>query len=108
MLWRTAGEKGRGKPEYFTLFISFTLLLVVLAALSSGTRMNVGLTPVWSFISGIVWGFSLVVPGLSSSSILLFFGLYEQIMAAAGNLDMSVILPLIAGIGVVAGCCLRA
>ncbi len=102
MLWRTAGEKGRGKPEYLTLFISFTLLLVVLAALSSGTRMNVGLTPVWSFISGIVWGFSLVVPGLSSSSILLFFGLYEQIMAAAGNLDMSVILPLIAGIGVVA------
>ncbi|MGI6671867.1 MAG: DUF368 domain-containing protein [Christensenellales bacterium] len=102
MLWRTAGEKGRGKPEYLTLFISFTLLLVVLAALSSGTRMNVGLTPVWSFISGIVWGFSLVVPGLSSSSILLFFGLYEQIMAAAGNLDMSVIIPLIAGIGVVA------
>jgi len=102
MLWRTAGEKRRGKPEYLTLFISFTLLLVVLAALSSGTRMNVGLTPVWSFISGIVWGFSLVVPGLSSSSILLFFGLYEQIMAAAGNLDMSVILPLIAGIGVVA------
>ncbi|MGI6635547.1 MAG: DUF368 domain-containing protein [Christensenellales bacterium] len=102
MLWRTAGEKGRGKPEYLTLFISFTLLLVVLAALSSGTRMNVGLTPVWSFISGIVWGFSLVVPGLSSSSILLFFGLYEQIMAAAGNIDMSVILPLIAGIGVVA------
>ncbi len=102
MLWRTAGEKGRGKPEYLTLFISFTLLLVVLAALSSGTKMNVGLTPVWSFISGIVWGFSLVVPGLSSSSILLFFGLYEQIMAAAGNLDMSVILPLIAGIGVVA------
>ena len=102
MLWRTAAEKGRSKPEYLTLFISFTLLLVVLAALSSGTRMNVGLTPVWSFISGIVWGFSLVVPGLSSSSILLFFGLYEQIMAAAGNLDMSVILPLIAGIGVVA------
>ena len=102
MLWRTAGEKGRGKPEYLTLFISFTLLLVVLAALSSGTKMNVGLTPVWSFISGIVWGFSLVVPGLSSSSILLFFGLYEQIMAAAGNLDMSVIIPLIAGIGVVA------
>ena len=102
MLWRTAGEKGRGKPEYLTLFISFTLLLVVLAALSSGTRMNVGLTPVWSFISGIVWGFSLVVPGLSSSSILLFFGLYEQIMAATGNLDMSVIIPLIAGIGVVA------
>ena len=102
MLWRTAGEKGRGKPEHLTLFISFTLLLVVLAALSSGTKMNVGLTPVWSFISGIVWGFSLVVPGLSSSSILLFFGLYEQIMAAAGNLDMSVILPLIAGIGVVA------
>lgn len=102
MLWRTAGEQGRGKREYLALFISFTLLLVLLAALSSGSTLNVPLNPLWSFVSGIIWGFSLVIPGLSSSSILLFFGLYEQIMAAVGNMDLGVILPLIGGITVVA------
>lgn len=103
MLWRTAGEKGRGQKEYITLFVSFTVLMVVLMALSSGTAATqTPLNAFTSFLSGIVWGFSLVVPGLSSSSILLFFGLYEQIMKAAGNMDVAIILPLLAGIAVVA------
>ena len=65
------------------------------------------LTPLWSLVSGIVWGFSLVIPGLSSSSILLFMGLYTKIMAAVGDLDFSVILPLITGIALVAVLCAK-
>ena len=68
----------------------------------TGSTLTIALTTPWSFVSGIIWGFSLVVPGLSSSSILLFMGLYEQIMAAVGNLDLSVIIPLILGIAAVA------
>ncbi len=102
MLWRTAGRDGRKRADWLTLYISFTVLLVLLYVLSSGSTLSIALTPVWSFVSGIIWGFSLVVPGLSSSSILLFMGLYEQIMAAVGSLDFSVIIPLILGIAAVA------
>lgn len=102
MLWRTAGREGRRRADWLTLYISFTLLLVFLYVLSSGSTLTIALTTPWSFVSGIIWGFSLVVPGLSSSSILLFMGLYEQIMAAVGNLDLSVIIPLILGIAAVA------
>lgn len=102
MLWRTAGRDGRKRADWLTVYGSFTVLLVLLYALSSGSKLSIALTLPWSFVSGIVWGFSLVVPGLSSSSILLFMGLYEQIMAAVGNLDFSVIAPLLLGIVAVA------
>ena len=39
----------------------------------------------------------MIVPGLSSSSLLLFMGLYQPMAAGIGNLDMAVCIPL--GIG---------
>ncbi len=61
--------------------------------------------PVLELFSGIVWGFSLVVPGLSSSSILLFMGIYDKIMAGVGSLNFSIIIPLFLGIALVAVLC---
>ena len=49
-------------------------------------------------ICGLVWGLSLVIPGLSSSSVLLYMGLYEPMTAGIAALDFSVILPLLLGL----------
>ena len=89
------------------LIITFVGLLVFLILISSLTRMNLKPSLFWSFFSGIVWGFSLVVPGLSSSSILLFMGIYDKIMAGVGSLDFGIIIPLMLGIGLVAVLCAR-
>lgn len=102
MLWKTARSQGRHKRDNTVLCITFFGLLAFLIFIQSVASMNIRLTLFWSLISGIVWGFSLVVPGLSSSSILIFMGLYRQIMDGVGGLDFSVIVPLIAGIGLVA------
>ena len=40
----------------------------------------------WYFFCGAVWGLSLVLPGLSSSSILIFMGLYEPMTAGIGSI----------------------
>lgn len=48
--------------------------------------------------SGLVWGLSLIVPGLSSSSILIFLGLYEPLTAGIGALNFTVIVPFLIGI----------
>ena len=39
----------------------------------------------------------MVVPGLSSSSILLFMGLYQPMAQGIGNLDFNVLIPLMIG-----------
>ncbi len=54
----------------------------------------------WYVVCGLLWGLSMVAPGLSSSSILMFIGLYEPMSAGIGNLDFSVIVPL--GLGFLA------
>jgi len=49
-------------------------------------------------ICGLVWGLSLIIPGLSSSSVLLYMGLYEPMTAGIAALDFGVILPLLLGL----------
>ncbi len=51
----------------------------------------------WYIFCGVIWGLSMVIPGLSSSSILLFMGLYQPMAQGIGNLDFQVLLPLAAG-----------
>ncbi len=95
----TAKEK---KDNRKALIVTFVGLLIFLILISSLSRLNLSPTLFWSFFSGIVWGFSLVVPGLSSSSILLFMGIYDKIMAGVGSLDFGIIIPLLVGIALVA------
>ena len=49
----------------------------------------------------------MLLPGLSSSSVILFLGLYEPMAHGIGHLDFSVILPLMLGFGVTLVLCAR-
>lgn len=91
------------KTNLLALSFSFLALLVFLFLISRQTSaQNLEPTMLWSFFSGIIWGFSLVVPGLSSSSILLFIGIYTKLMAGVKDLDFAIIIPLFIGIAIVA------
>ena len=102
-LIKTARSQGRKpKADMISLIATFAGLLAFLILIQSGSGMNLTLTPLWALISGIVWGFSLIVPGLSSSSILIFMGLYKSIMDDVGRLQLSTVVPLLLGIALVA------
>lgn len=74
----------------FASFIGFSVL---------ETGFESSITPdfLWFVFCGVIWGLSMIIPGLSSSSILLFLGLYEPMSAGIGNLDFNVIIPLMLG-----------
>ena len=57
---------------------------------------------VYGFVCGLLWGLSLIVPGLSSSTILIFIGLFEPLTAGIGSLDLKVMVPFLLGIGTTA------
>lgn len=75
------------------LLTSFVFFNILESGIGSSVEPNFG----WFVFCGAIWGLSMVVPGLSSSSILLFMGLYQPMAAGIGNLDMSVLVPMMIG-----------
>ena len=98
-LFKNATKTG-SNPKNWTVF-SISLVLIYSVFLFFQSNIGVINNPGgwWFFVSGVIWGFSLVIPGLSSSSILLFLGMYEHLAAGVAALDPAAILPLMAGIG---------
>ena len=92
-LWKDAGVRGRTRADGISCIFGFALLLAVLLVLKRGSLMiSAG---VWGYaLCGVLWGLSLIVPGLSSSSLLLFFGLYEPMLAGIASFDFGVLFPL--------------
>jgi len=100
-LFKDAGEdKTGGSTTGFA--VSLFLVFTVLSVLKTGVSISIEPNAWWYFFCGAVWGLSLVVPGMSSSSILIFMGLYQPMTAGIAVLNFSVILPLLAGIAVTA------
>lgn len=94
-LWHEAGEQGRPRGAYWGLVLSFLLMLGALTLLK--TQVNVTIAPgiPGYLLCGALWGLSFIVPGLSSSSLLLFFGLYKPMSEGIARLDMLVLLPMV-------------
>lgn len=90
-LWKEAGEQGRTKGSY----ISFALALVLVFALLFWIRISpdteVEANWLWYIFCGILWGISLIVPGMSSSSILISLGLYQPLAKGIAELDLMII-----------------
>ena len=55
------------------LIASFTFFHILDSGMEGHISPNFG----WYIFCGVIWGLSMIVPGLSSSSILLFMGLYQ-------------------------------
>lgn len=98
-LWHSAGKKGRGSPSYVSMAVSFVIMLAILIFLRNANGIEVSPNMLSFFFSGIVWGLSFIVPGLSSSTLLLFFGLYEPMLTGISRLAMPVVIPLGLGFG---------
>ena len=93
-LWRDAGERGRTKGSYIALAVSFAALLGLLIFLKNTSDVRLEANTPGFILCGVLWGLSFVVPGLSSSSLLLFFGLYEPMLEGISSLSFGVIIPM--------------
>lgn len=95
-LYKTAGKEGRKSSDIWILIITtialFTLMLV-------GGRQLTEVSPnilVW-LGSGLLMGLGLIVPGMSPSNFLIYFGLYDKMAIGIKDFDFAVIIPLIIG-----------
>lgn len=96
-LWQDAGTQGRTGRGIFAMVLGFAAMAVLLGALKTTVALTVAPGMAGFLLCGVLWGLSFIVPGLSSSSLLLFFGLYQPMLAGIAAFDLTVLLPLGAG-----------
>lgn len=97
-------DKGRG---YIGFTVSLVVIYALLSYLSTGASSSIAPNIYWYFFCGATWGLSLVIPGLSSSSLLIFLGLYQPMTAGIANMDFAVMLPLLLGLIATVACTSR-
>ncbi len=97
-LFRDANHFGRTSKAWTFFAGSLIAIYALFLAINRGQAINIAPNGWWYFVCGITWGLSLVVPGLSSSSLLILLGLYQALTAGIVNLDLTVLLPWLAGL----------
>ncbi len=98
-LWKTAGEKGRSKFSFLFALLGFSAMLAILIFLRNTVGVALEPSILSFFLCGILWALSFIVPGLSSSTLIMFFGLYQSMLEGISSFSIPVILPL--GVGMV-------
>jgi len=96
-LWLKAGNKGRKSSHLVTLVLSFVVAFAFLRYISHAVGGSLPLNTFTWLITGGLMGLSSIIPGLSTSNLLLFLQLYAPMTNAIADLDFFVIIPI--GIG---------
>ena len=100
-LWAEAGAQGRGRGAYLSCAASFFALSAVLLYAQYGAFYTMRPGFLGFLFCGLLWGLSLIVPGMTSSSILMAVGLFTPMAEGFARLDMAVILPWLLGMALI-------
>ena len=95
-------EKSDPNSSWTPFVITVSLAYLFFHVLENSVSVAIAPSFASFVLCGVLWGLSLIVPGLTSSTVLIFLGLFEPLTAGIGALDSSVLLPFLLGIGVTA------
>ena len=93
-IWKDAGSEGRNKFSIIALIVSFVSILTVFYVFKNVLTLTIAPNFIGWLLCGLLWGLSFIIPGFSSSTLLLFFGIYEEMSAGISRLDFGVLIPL--------------
>ncbi|GAA4900863.1 DUF368 domain-containing protein [Tessaracoccus lubricantis] len=98
-LYHTAGKRGRRPKHLVIMAVSaaaiFALMLV--GGQSQALLQVEPSVPAW-FGSGALIGLGVIVPGMSPSNFLIYFGLYDKMASGIKALDLATVIPLAVGL----------
>lgn len=91
-------DKASLKDSWTPFVIAFFISYLFFGMVNKSATNNINPNFFWYLFCGLVWGLSLVVPGLSSSSILILIGLYQPMTKGIASFNFGVIIPLVLGL----------
>ncbi len=100
-LWDEAGVQGRSVSAYLACAASFLALSAILLYAQYGAFYTMDANFLGFLFCGVLWGLSLIVPGMTSSSILMAVGLFTPMAEGITRLDMTILLPWMLGMAAV-------
>ena len=96
-LWREAGKEGRSPAAWVSCAVCalavFSALFYVRHVLHAEVEPNFW----WYNFCGALWGASVVLPGLTSSSVMMALGLYEPMMRGLADMNFPVLAACLPG-----------
>ena len=98
-LYRQAGKKGRSGKHLAIMGVAAAAIFAVMMVGGQSTELLQvePSIPVW-FGSGALIGLGLIVPGMSPSNFLIYFGLYDKMASGIKSFDMGTVIPLALGL----------
>ena len=96
-LFREAGKKGRSASSWMSLVICGLSLFGGLYYIGQIAHVSVEPNFWWYNVCGVLWGMGIVIPGMTSSSVMMALGLYQPILEGLAALDFLVLSACLPG-----------
>lgn len=94
-LYKSAAKEGRDAADYIILLVAALFIFSMMFMGSDFPHVRPGRT-VW-FWSGALVALGFIVPGMSPSNFLIYFGLYDKMAASIRNFDFNMLIPFAIG-----------
>lgn len=103
VLYKKANVGDKKKKDWVYFAIGFLIILIM--SIYNGTIVNLAAsTGVLNFIflllAGIIIAVALILPGISTSFMLLALGLYDITLKAINNVELNYLIPIVLGVGI--------
>lgn len=98
-MFKKSEEANKG-ASWTPFVISLSISYILFHLIESGEAIVIPANFLSFVFCGFMWGMSLIVPGLSSSTVLIYLGIYVPLTDGIGGFDMNVLIPF--GVGIVA------
>ncbi len=98
-LFREAGKEGRTKAAWVSLAVCAAAMFAGLFYVGHVAHITVRPNFWWYNFCGVLWGAGIVIPGMTSSSVMMALGLYQPMMAGLARMDLFVLAACLPGLG---------
>ena len=96
-LFREAGKEGRSISSWVSMAVCAGAIFFSLFYVGKVICVTVEPNFWWYNFCGALWGMSLVIPGLTSSSVMMALGLYQPMLEGLARLDFLVLSACLPG-----------
>ena len=96
-LFREAGKEGRSASAWGSFFLCAAAVFAGLFYVSRVVRVQVEPNFWWYNFCGVLWGMGVVIPGMTSSSVMMALGLYQPMLEGLARMDFLVLSAALPG-----------
>lgn len=96
-LFREAGKEGRSAPAWASFLLCAAAVFAGLFYVSRVAHVQAEPGFGWYNFCGALWGMGIVIPGMTSSSVMMALGLYQPMLEGLARLDLLVLSAALPG-----------